>query len=360
MKMCACFLIITMALTGCEGSDVVGVNAGDHGRPSRRPEEATMIPMCSALYRVGGAHDPASPNYNPGVADTALMHVPHTFVWTGRDPHGLCDPLLYRHRLDEGEFSDWAADTTGVVDGLSDGGHEIVVQPGCPGTPGIEKRFGFIVNFDPDSEIVEPPDASGTLTVADGDTLWVRVVARDREEMEGVGGGIAQIVMEMDGDPMTFVPPDAAEWWWSSNADPGSGHYIMSHNSPQGGNSPHFISAYALDVDGRWETPSGDPADREMFMFRYNFPPTVVITYPADGDTVGSDFTVQWEGNDPDGDVVLFQYVLDPFLNVYELTESSERSYTGIGPGPHEFRIRAQDGSGCWSTVWSIVDFYVE
>ena len=55
-----------------------------------------------------------------------------------------------------------------------------------------------MVNFDPDSRIVQPAEPSGTLTVMDGDTLWVRVEARDREELEGPGGGIAQIVMEMD------------------------------------------------------------------------------------------------------------------------------------------------------------------
>ena len=360
MKMCACFLIVTVALVGCEGSDVVGVNAGGDGDPSRRPEEATMLPLCPLLYRVDGTHDPASPNYNPGVSDTALMHVAHTFAWSGCDPHGACDPLLYRYCVDEGTFSDWAADTTGTVDGLTDGEHEFIAQPGCPGAPGIEKSFGFVVNFDPDSEIIEPMEASGTLTVPDGDTLWVRVVAHDREELEGVGGGIAQVVIEMDLDQLTFVPPDAAEWWWSSNADPESGHYIESRNSPQGGNAPHLIRAYALDVDGRWEIPSGSPEDREVFMFWYNFPPTVIITHPSDGDTLGSDFTVRWEGTDPDGDVVLFQNVLDPWLNAYEATEASERSFVNVEPGLHEFRIRAQDGSGCWGTTWEIVTFYVE
>lgn len=354
MKMCACFLIITVALTACERSDVVGVDAAGHGRLARRPEEATMLPMCSLLYRVDGTNDPTSPNYNPGVADTALMHVPHTFAWSGRDPHGLCDPLLYRYCVDQGALSDWAPDTTDVVDGLTDGGHEIAVQPGCPGTPGIEESFDFIVNFDPDSEIVEPPDESGTLTVPDGDTLWVRVVARDREEIEGVGGGIAQIVVEMDGEPMTFVSSNVAEWWWSSSADPGSGHYIESRNSPQGGNAPHLIRAHALDVDGRWES------DGETFVFRYNEPPTVTIVYPSEGDTLGSDFTILWEGHDPDGDVVAFQYVLDPWENAYSLTDQSEMTYSGIGGGSHSFRVRAQDESGCWSESWSIVDFYVE
>ncbi len=353
MKMCACFLIITVALAGCEGSDIAGVG----GRPSKRPEEATMLPMCPSLYRVGGTHDPASPNYNPGVADTALMHIPHTFAWSGRDPHGVCDPLLYRYRLDEGAFSDWAADTTVIVDGLSDGGHQLIAQPGCPAVHGIEESFGFIVNFDPDSEIVEPPDANGTLTVADGDTLWVRVIAHDREELEGVGGGIAQIVMTMDNsDTMSFVSSNVAEWWWSSDADPGSGHYIESRNSPQGGNAAHLIKARAQDVDGRWEAPNSEAT----YMFWYNLPPTCTITYPADGDTLGSDFTVQWEGTDPDGDVVQFQYVLDPWLHAYELTEASEMLYEDIEPGLHEFRIRAQDGSGCWGISWQIITFYVE
>ncbi|MFH1689186.1 MAG: hypothetical protein ABIE42_02980 [Candidatus Eisenbacteria bacterium] len=351
MKECAYLLAVAMILTGCEGTDLVGIDSADPGRPSLRPQEATMIPMCSSLYRIGGTHDPDSPDYNPSVADTALMHVPHTFAWSGRDPDGLCDPLLFRHRLDGDAFSEWAPDTTSTIDGLADGGHDLVVQPGCPGAPGIEDQFGFVVNFDPDSEIVEPPEESGTPTIRDGDTLWVRVVAWDREELEGVGGGIAQVVVEMGEDVLTFVPPDAAEWWWSSNADPASGHYIESRNSPQGGNALHLIRVNALDVDGRWEE------NGESYMFWYNFPPTVIITFPSESDTPGSDFTVLLEGSDPDGEVALFQYVLDPAYNTYETTESSEISFEDVAPGPHEFRVRAQDASGCWSTTWSIVSF---
>ena len=354
MKACACLMMAIVVLAGCEGADIVGVDEVDRGRPSRRPEEAAMMPMCASLYRIGGTHDPASPSYDPGVADTALMHVPHTLAWSGRDPYGLCDPLLFRHRLDGDAFSAWAPDTAHTVSGLADGAHEIVVQPGCPSRPGVSEEFRFVVNFDPDSRIVDPPEPSGTLTVADGDTLWVRVVAHDREELEGVGGGIAQVVVDMGGDLLTFTPPEVAEWWWSSNADPGSGHYIASSNSPQGGNGPHLIRAYAVDVDGRCE------ADGESYVFWYNFPPTVTITFPSDGDTLASDFIVQWEGDDPDGEVISFHYVLDPWENAYSMTDLSEASYTGIGPGTHEFRLRARDGSGCWSSVWSIVHFHVE
>ena len=86
----------------------------------------------------------------------------------------------------------------------------------------------------------------------------------------------------------------------------------------------------------------------------------VSITYPAEGDTVGSDFTVEWEGHDPDGNIAVFQYVLDPWVNDYRMTEEYFLEYEGLGGGEHQFRIRAQDGSGCWSEMWSIVRFYVE
>jgi len=346
-------LVAVAVLAGCDGTDVVGV---DGERPTRHQEEGVMMPMCSALYRVDGTHDPASTNYDPGVADTALMHIPHTFAWSGRDPYGLCDPLLFRHSLDGGAFSAWASDTSLILGGLTDGPHGLTVLPGCPAVTGIGKSFGFVVNFDPDSKIVEPPDESWTLTVPDGDTLWVRVVAHDREELEGVGGGIAQVVIAMGGQELIFTPPDEAEWWWNSNADPESGHYIESRNSPQGGNAPHAIGAYACDVDGRWEPLNS----ADTFTFWYNFPPTAAIIFPSEGETVGSDFTILWEGDDPDGDVVTFQYVLDPWDNAYSSTEQSEMSYAGISSGLHEFRLRAQDGSGCWSTMWSIVSFYVE
>jgi hypothetical protein len=354
MKTCVCMLAIAVALAGCDGGDVVGIDAAERERPSRRPEEATMMPMCSALYRVGGTHDPGSEDYDPTVVDTALMHVSHTFAWSARDPYELCDPLLSRHSLDGGAFSAWSADTTCLVDGLTDGGHELAVQPGCPVVPGVPRGVSFIVNFDPDSRIVDPPEPSGTLTVPDGDTLWVRVVAHDREGIMGVGGGIAQIILELDHEPIVFYGSDTAEWWWNSNADPESGHYIASVNPPQGGNMPHLLRASALDVDGRWETSAVN------YVFRYNYPPEVEITYPAEGDTVGSDVVIQWEGHDPDGVVAAYQYVLDPWLNAYQVTQNQQASYTGLDPGSHEFRIRAQDESGCRSESWSFLHFYVQ
>ena len=351
MRICACLLVAVAVLAGCDGTDVVRVD-GEH--PPRRPEEGAMMPMCSSLYRVGGTHDPASPGYDPTVADTALLHVPHAFAWSGRDPHGICDPLLFRFRLDGGEFSVWAPDTTLVLDGLTDGDHDLTVQPGCPGVHGLGDGLGFVSNFDPDSRIVEPSEPSGTLTAPDGDTLWVRVIAHDREELEGVGGGIAEITITLDGTPITIPTTAAAEWWWNSNADPGSGHYISSVNPPQGGNAPHMVEAFATDVDGRSETYG------ESYMVRYNYPPVAHITYPAEGDTVGSDFTVLWDGYDPDSDIVTFQYVLDPWQSAYEITDAFEAAYSGIGSGPHEFRLRAKDGSGCYSERWSVVRFHVE
>lgn len=352
MKACLCLLVPALLLSGCGEQDLVGVGA-HRARPSRRPDEATMMPVCPSVYRVGGTHDPASSNYDPGVPDTALMHIPHAFTWRGRDPDGLCDPLMFRYRIDAAAFSDWAPDTTAAIGGLSSGAHDLFVQPGCPVMPGIENHFDFVVNFDPDSRIVEPSDESGTLTVADGDTLWVRVLAHDKEELEGAGGGVAQIRIGLDNDQQLFVPPEAAEWWWNSDADPSSGHHIESMNSPQGGNAPHVIRVSALDVDGRWE------ADGESFVFWYNFPPTVTVVYPAEGDTVAADFTVVLEGDDPDGEVVLFQYVLDPAYNAYRTTEFSEIHYLNE-PGAHEFRVRARDASGCWSENWVVVHFCAE
>ena len=360
MRVCACLLVAVVALAGCERADLVGVDPADQERPSRRFEEAAMLPMCSALYRVGGTHDPQSQDYDPSDPDTALLHVAHTFAWSGRDPSGVCDPLVFRHSLDGGEFSAWETSTSCVVESLSSDAHDITVRPGCPAVPGLEERFEFVVNYDPDSRIVEPVEPSGVLTVADGDTLWLRVVAHDREEIEGVGGGIAEIAVTMGYELMTFEATDVAEWWWSSNADPESGHHILSSNSPQGGNAPHMIEVRALDVDGRWETPSPVAEDRESFLFWYNFAPTVTILYPTEGDTIGSDFTVLWQGEDVDGDVVSYQYVLDPWLNAYRVTEQCQASYTGVDPGPHEFRVRGVDASGCWSYEFDTVTFYVE
>jgi len=353
MRHIVCVLIIAVSLTGCDGTSITGVDRAERtGRP-HLPTEATMSPMCTALFRVGGTHDPASENYDPSVVDTALMHAPHTFVW---EAVGQCDSLLHRYSVNDGPFSGWSPDATATVAGLPDGANEFVAQPGCPGADGLTSDFSFVVNFDPDSRIIEPSEPSGTQTIPNGDTLWVRVEAHDREYLEGVGGGIAEIVIEFDGQVLSFEPPEPAEWWWHPNADHWGDHYIESRNSPQGGNSPHLLTAYAKDVDGRWE-PLSSAAN---LVFWYNHAPTVTITHPAEGDTVGTDFTVTWEGEDEDGDVNLYQYVLDPWENAYATTEEEAKTYSAIDPGIHEFRLRARDDAECWSWTWDTVTFYVE
>jgi hypothetical protein len=132
------------------------------------------------------------------------------------------------------------------------------------------------------------------------------------------------------------------------------------HVGGGGGNQSHKFRVFAKDSYGRFETPSRVPGDREIYEFWYNFPPTSEILYPQEGDTVCPDFTVVWSGVDPDGEVVAYQYVLDPRINSYREQEGTEKPYEDIPPGEHEFRVAARDNSNCWQKGYKEVHFVVE
>jgi hypothetical protein len=224
--------------------------------------------------------------------------------------------------------------------------------------------YKFVMNFSPDSRIVDPPEPSGTLTIADKDTIWFRWDVRDKEQLAGLPGGIKAVLIELDtGFQKIFTVGDPSytqEWYLTSNTYPADEHYIASVNLPTGGNEPHEFRVYAKDVENRFETPSNILADREKYTFWYNSPPSTVITYPAQGDTLCPDFTVTWVGSDPDGEVRAYQYVLDPNVSSWRQTEESSLAFESISPGAHEFRIRARDNSDCWESGYQIVHFWVK
>jgi hypothetical protein len=139
-----------------------------------------------------------------------------------------------------------------------------------------------------------------------------------------------------------------------------SEHYMPSDNNPTGGNDSHKFRVFAKDVEDRFETPSKNLDDREIFEFWYNFPPTTAITEPAAGETVCQDFQVSWMGSDVDGEIVQYQYVLDPRENAWKTTTANSTSYTDQAAGPHEFRVRSLDDAGCWSVEYLILEFFVK
>ena len=213
-------------------------------------------------------------------------------------------------------------------------------------------------NLPPETEIVEPTDPSGTLTVADGTPIVFRWRSIDPEEQAGEAGGIVavEILLDTDAPVVLDCPPDSGEWWFSSTAESGSANYISSSNYPAGGNREHRFRVRAQDVTGCWEA----PADAPTYIFSYNYPPSSEIVSPQPGEVVSSSFIVVWRGTDIDGEVSEYQYVLDPAVNPYQATSDTTASYTGVAPGEHEFRIRARDSSGCWETEWCLLIIEVE
>jgi hypothetical protein len=341
----------------------------------------TVVPRIDSLYRVDGPLDPSSPAYDPGKKDTVLMGTPAEFIWGGWDPDGLGAPIQYSYKLDSNPFSAFDDNTTTTYPTVSSGTHFFYVKARDEtGAENFPENYKFVMNFEPDSHIVDPPEPTGTLTVMDGDTIRFRWTAHDKEELEGQGGGLSQILINLDNDflKVLTVDPETGEyvneWYFTSNTVPSDEHYISSRNSPQGGNAQHLFEIWARDVEGTFERPSVIPEDRETFIFWYNEPPTSEVTYPSDGITVvGTDIEITWDGDDVDGEVAAFQFVLDPWANAYRVCQvgigESCTSWlyedvqpTGPPPLPeyHEFRVRAQDNAGCWEKSWNISRFYVE
>ena len=349
----------------------------------------TVAPHIRFLYRVGGPLDPGSDNYDPGEKDTVLMGTPIEFVWDGWDPDGLGAPIQYSYRIDSNPFEPFGDDTTATYPSpppdslprVSSGTHFFYVKgKDETGAENFPENYKFVMNFEPDSHIIEPTEPTGTLTVLDGDTIRFRWSARDKEELEGQGGGLYQIWINLDNDFLKgfTVNPETgdyvSEWYFTSNVSQSDSHYIASRNSPQGGNSAHLFEIWARDVEGTFERPSELPEDRETYTFSYNRAPTSEIVFPADGDTLCPDFEILWEGEDVDGEIAAYQFVLNPWASAYrvcqvDLPEQACTSWTyediePTGPPPlpeyHEFRVRAQDNSGCWEESWNTIRFYVK
>ncbi len=213
-------------------------------------------------------------------------------------------------------------------------------------------------NLPPESEIVEPVQASGTLTIADADSIVFRWRSVDPEEQAGDPGGISAIEIQLDGEtPILFgCPPDSGEWWFSSSEDSGSAHYISSENPLTGGNCAHLFAVRAQDVMGCWES----QLVAARYVFSYNHPPSSEVLSPQAGEVVATTFTVTWRGIDVDGEVSVYQYVLDPQSNTYDTTADTSVSYSGVATGEHEFRLRAKDNAGCWEETYQIIRFDVE
>lgn len=211
-------------------------------------------------------------------------------------------------------------------------------------------------NLPPESEIVEPAEPSGTLTVADGTPVTFRWQCIDPEEQAGLPGGLAAIRIQMDGeDSILFdCPPDGGEWWFSSSAESGSAHHISSSNLPTGGNQAHSFRVQAQDVRGCWESPGA------FYVFWYNHPPSSEILHPQEDETLNSSFNVTWEGTDVDGEIAEYRYVLDPEHNTWQATADTSASYSDVPSGEHRFWLRAKDNAGCWEEEFSAVTFHVD
>jgi hypothetical protein len=333
----------------------------------------TVRPVIDSLYRVDGPLDPNSANYNPDKKDTVLMGSPVTFVWGGWDPDGLGQPITYSWTLDSNPFQPYSDATTVTIPQAAAQTHFFYVKAKDEtGAENFPESYKFVMNFEPDSHIIDPPESTGTLLVADGDSIWFRWTVRDKEELAGLEGGISRILIRMDNEPLEFpVDPETGEyvneWYYTSSVPSTDPHHLRHNNDHQGGNAPHLFEIWARDVEGTFERPSIVPNDRETYEFWYNEPPTSSVIFPSMGETVaGPTVEVLWDGIDSDGEIQAFQFVLDPGVNAYIYCQvggphgaCTSWTFEDVAPGEHEFWVRAEDNAGCWELDYNRITFYV-
>jgi hypothetical protein len=340
----------------------------------------TARPEIDYLYRVDGPMDPDMGTPDPAKNDTVLMRTPVTFKWEGHDPDGMGAPITYSYRLDSNPDSPFGAETTKTIPSMGPGTHIFYVKAKDEtGAQNFPEDYKFVMNFAPDSQITSPNwHASGDTVVADTDTIWFFWEAHDKEQLEGAPGrtGVAEIWIELDSDFQERIEVDSLtgeylnNWYFTSTVPISDPHYIKTDdNNAQGGNRMHTFRIWSKDVEGTFERPSDNPEDGERFDFWYNRPPESDVLFPAPGDTVGPEFEVLWQGEDGDGEVAAYQYVLDPSQNAYRVCqvtpeqECTSREYTVVNTldvaQEHDFRLRAQDNSGCWELSWNRVNFFV-
>ncbi|MCK4511224.1 hypothetical protein KAW64_05765, partial [bacterium] len=281
----------------------------------------TVVPVIDTLYRRYGPFDPDTLYYDPeNSKDTVLMFTPVRFIWSGRDPDGLGAAVDYSYKMDSNPFSTYGDSMSTTYPIVSAGTHFFYVKARDEtGAENFPENYKFVMNFEPDSEILEPEDETGTLTVSDGDTIWFRWSVRDTERIvtpEDTRVGVASIWITLDNDFRkefrvdTLLQTYVSEWYFTSNVAISDSHHIESRNSPQGGNKEHEFEIYARDLQGTFERSSDNPDDREKFVFWYNLPPESAVAFPADGDTLCPDFEILWDGSDADGEVAAYQFVL--------------------------------------------------
>jgi hypothetical protein len=342
--------------------------------PARvRFEAQTELPEFYYLYRVGGPMDPDQGIPDPSVKDTVLMGLPVTFVWSAWDPDGQGEPVQYSYTLDSTPFSPYGDSTRVTIPHMAAQLHDFYVKAKDEtGAVCFPERYRFVMNYEPDSQIIDPPDSTGTLLVADGDTIWFRWVVRDKEQLEGLDGGLSRILIRLDNEPLEFpVDPETGEytneWYYTSNVPSTNPHHIAHNNNHQGGNRPHTFEIWARDIEGTFERPSTVPSDRETYVFSYNKPPHTTVLYPEEGGTVvGTAFEALWEGHDDDGEVQAYQFVLDPGVNAYVYCQvggpygaCTGWEFEDVSPGAHQFWVRSQDNAGCWELSWNKLHFNV-
>ena len=335
---------------------------------TKRPEVTEGTP-----FRRYSTSDPdsAATFYDPSYPDTVLMGTPCKFLWDGIDEDGDDDLIEFTYRLDTDDFVEWDDVKSVTLTNVRQGFRTFFVKAkdeiGSMSHPS-DSKYEFTMNYDPDTDIILPIEPSGTLTIPDGETITFTWRAHDKEYDLGVeGGGIVSMWIRLDtGFTMEFpdtLSPWEGEWYFTSSVPASDEHYISSINltaSQGGGNLPHEFRVWARDKLGRFETPARNPGARERYFFNYNTAPTIQITAPLPDQTVGTNFTAVFGGDDSDGTILGYQYVLDVQTGSWRYSTESSVSFTDVAPGQHELRVRCQDNSECWSVGYESVTFYVE
>jgi hypothetical protein len=219
-----------------------------------------------------------------------------TVEWTIENPAGSVEV-----QLDGGAWAPATGDSATFSD-LSDGEHTVTVRT----TQGGEDSVTFTVDTTPPTVSISSPVDDAVIDSSSVTVIWTSAGAVTTER--SVDGGTWQAVT---GTSVTI----------SSLAD-----------------GEHTISIRVTDV-------AGHTASDSVTVLVDTTAPTVDVTTPTDGATVGVDVTVEWTASDGSGSgVETVEVSIDG--GAWTVASGSSHAFTDLALGQHTVDVRATDFAG--------------
>jgi len=254
----------------------------------------------------------------------------NAFSWDGDDPDGSI--TLYEYRKDGGSWTGHGLNTSYTWSGYSEGSHTFEVR-----AQDDEGAYSNVIcwNF-----VYDRPNIPPVIVKVSG---MEGAIGEDSNAFSWDGddpdGSIALYEYRKDGGSWTSNGTSKSYTW--SGYSEGSHTFEVRAQDDEGAYSNVICWNFVYDIP--------------------NIPPVIVKVSGMEG-AIGEDSNAfSWDGDDPDGNIALYEYRKD---GGSWTSNGTSKSYTwsGYSEGSHTFEVRAQDDEGaysnviCWNFVYDILN----